>query len=466
MSFVGKTRSEVALFGIASMLLLALGIPLITHASTDSDDEDAVITTVAGPTLEDIGLPGENLRPTGLALDRETGDVYIASGQEHRVLMRDADTGILSLVAGTGEAGFAGDDGPAVSAKLTFPRALAFTRGMLFVADRNNNRVRVVNTTDEEISITTADDSDLEVVTIEPGHIATIAGNGQDLWNGGNGSKAALSAAIRPNGLAIDDEGNLFIAHARSDRTLFMNLQQEPVPLPGQRDRLLDPGQVASVVGDGVSTYAGDGGPAHLASLDLVPNVDLPPDGEHLLFLADRNLPRVRVANLTGETVEVAGVEIEAGNIDTVAGNGARTNDPDEPGFDENLLEVLLGDGGPATTASLVGPTDVSVDDDGNIFITSSQDQLGVAGAQPRIRRVDAKKGIITTIAGNGVVTGSIDGEGGDPSDDFGDDGPPTKATFSGRNFNILLDNQDRVLISDNFAQRVRRIDDDDDDDD
>ncbi len=50
-------------------------------------------------------------------------------------------------------------------------------------------------------------------------------------------------------------------------------------------------------------------------------------------------------------------------------------------------------------------------------------------------------------------------GEGGDPSDDLGDDGPPTKATFTGRNFNILLDKKDRVLISDNGAHRVRRID-------
>ena len=333
---------------------------------------------------------------------------------------------------------------------------------MLFIADRNNNRVRVVNTTDEEISITSAEIIDLDVVTvvvtIEPGHIATIAGNSQTLWDEGNDSQAALSAGIRPNGLAIDDEGNLFIDHARSFRVLFMNLQHEPVPLPGQRDRLLDPGHVASVVGNGVETYAGDGDPAHLASLDLVTNVDLPPDGRHLLFLADRNLPRVRVANLTRHTVKVAGVKIKAGNIDTVAGNGFRTNDPDEPGFNGDSPDVLLGDGGPATTASLVGPTDVSVDDDGNIFITSSQDELEEDGAQPRIRRVDAKTGIITTIAGNGVVTGSIDGEGRNPHDDLGDDGSPTMASFSSTNFNILLDKRDRVLISDNDAHRVRRI--------
>ena len=137
-----------------------------------------------------------------------------------------------------------------------------------------------------------------------------------------------------------------------------------------------------------------------------------------------------------------------------------RTNDPDEPGFDKNLGDVLLGDGGPATEASLVGPTDVSVDGDNNVFITDSQDLLGHGDAQPRIGRVDGKTRIITTIAGTGVVTGSIDGDGGDdPSDDLGDGGPAFMANFSGTNFNILLDKKDRVLISDNRAHSVRRID-------
>ncbi len=82
---------------------------------------------------------------------------------------------------------------------------------MLFIADRGNFRVRVVNLTVHTVSVAG--------VKIKAGNIATIAGNGDDLWNGGEGSLSALDAAIRPNGLAIDNDGNLFIAHARSDRT-------------------------------------------------------------------------------------------------------------------------------------------------------------------------------------------------------------------------------------------------------
>ena len=55
-------------------------------------------------------------------------------------------------------------------------------------------------------------------------------------------------------------------------------------------------------------------------------------------------------------------------------------------------------------------------------------------------------------------MTGSIDGDGGDPVDDLGDGGPPKLATFTSRNFNILLDKKDRVLISDNGAHSVRPI--------
>ena len=154
-----------------------------------------------------------------------------------------------------------------------------------------------------------------------------------------------------------------------------------------------------------------------------------------------------------------------------MAGNGSRTNDPHEPGFDPKRV-VRLGDGGPATTASLVGPTDVSVDDDGNIFITDSQDQLGPGDAQPRIRRVDGKTGIITTIVGTGERTNDPIHSFDPPFDPslpialMGDSGPPTMATLSSRNFNILLDKEDRVLISDNGARRVRRIEHPGDDDD
>ncbi len=462
----GQTSTRLLAFGIGTVLLLIFGLLFGTVVPTtgrdvvgprgvSAHDKVSVISTIAGPTVtfaDPVDDTTEDLRPAGLALDRKTGDLYITSLQKHRVLKRDAGTGEITLVAGTGAFGFSGDGGPAVSAKLFVPRALAFSRGMVFIADRNNNRIRVVNTTDTTVHIGGAD--------IAPGHIATIAGNGDVPWNGAEGSLPAVEAAIRPNGLAIDDEGNLFIAHTISSRVLFMNLQQEPISLPGQRGRLLNPGHVTSVAGNGVFGYAGDGGPAQEASFDIVTNVDLDQDGTHVLFLADRNNHRVRVANLTGHTVKVAGVKIKAGNIDTVAGIGSRTNDPDEPGFDGNFEDVvLLGDGGTATAASLVGPTDVSVDHDGNIFITDSQDQQGPGFAQPRIRRVDGKTGLIKTRAGTGVVTGSIDGEGADPSDDLGDSGPPTAASFSGTNFNILLDKKDRVLISDNGAHRVRRID-------
>ena len=90
--------------------------------------------------------------------------------------------------------------------------------------------------------------------------IATIAGNGNPAWNGGEGPLAAFSAAIRPNGLAIDDEGNLFIKIVfGGDRVLFLNFQDTPIPVPGQRGVLLPPNHLVSVVGTSARTGSIDG---------------------------------------------------------------------------------------------------------------------------------------------------------------------------------------------------------------
>ena len=302
MKFIAKWEERIVkkLYVIIAVVALLMTLPAVLFA--DSEDEDAIITTIAGPSVEFEDFDGdrlvEDLRPAGLALDSKTGDLYITSLQKHRVLKRDADTGMITLVAGTGVSGFAGDGDRADLAKLNIPRALAFNDGILFVADRSNNRVRVVNTTDKEIHVLG--------IAIAPGHIDTIAGNGLRGWNGGEGSLPALSAALRPNGLAIDKKGNLFI-NLVGDRLLFLNLQDSPIPIPGQRKSRLGPGYIVSVAGTGVENDAGDGGPAHLASFLAVPNVDLDQEGTHVLYLADRDSHRIRVAILPVKLALVGG---------------------------------------------------------------------------------------------------------------------------------------------------------------
>ncbi len=138
-----------------------------------------IIQTVAGTTRLKDGAPAAStpLRyPWGAAQDAG-GNVYFADYLDNRILMVGADNNI-HIVAGTGVAGFAGDGGPALKAKLDGPRALRLDgKGGLYFADYNNSRVRFINLT--------------------TGTITTVAGN--NLMDNGSGDqrlKPAVSAGL------------------------------------------------------------------------------------------------------------------------------------------------------------------------------------------------------------------------------------------------------------------------------
>ena len=146
-----------------------------------------VISTVAGG-----GLPS-NISGTsaalsnlyGVALDA-AGDTFFTSG--NTVLRLDARTGILTLFAGNGIAGFSGDNGPATSAQLYQPEGVAVdSGGNVYIADFNNGRVRKVSN----------------------GVITTVAGGGS-AFPGDDG--LATDALLGPMGVAVDSKGNLYIA--------------------------------------------------------------------------------------------------------------------------------------------------------------------------------------------------------------------------------------------------------------
>src|SRR5439155_2105593 len=126
--------------------------------------------------------------------------------------------------------------------------------------------------------------------------------------------------------------------------------------------------------GNGTQGFSGDGGPATAAELDGPQGVAL--DGAGDLFIAESGNARIRR------------VDTGTGTITTVAGNGTRGGN---------------GDGGPATAAELYSPVGVALDGAGNVFIADPPNE--------RIRRVDAGKGAVTTVAGDGTA-GGVGGEG------------------------------------------------------
>ena len=184
-----------------------------------------------------------------------------------------------------------------------------------------------------------------------------------------------------------------------------------------------------------IDTFAGrgygDGGPA-IAAAVIEPS-DAVTDAAGNVYFAD-----------TGEHL-VRRVDAATGTITTVAGNGAPAS---------------AGDGGPATLANLFDPEGVALDATGQtLYIVEN---LGA-----RVRRVDLASGIITTLAGTGVFTGSIDGEGGDPTDDLGDGGLATAASFN-QPVGVTLDADGNVYVSERSESwpdasqhrpRIRRID-------
>ena len=337
-----------------------------------------VITTEAG--TDEVGFSGDDgpatgallNRPTGIALDT-SGDLFIADFDNDRIRRVDATTSIINTVAGTGEKGFIGDDGPATAAQLEFPRGIALDAlGNLFIADTVNHLIRRVDAT--------------------TGVIATVAGIGERGFFGDNGPATAAQIEF-PRQVAFDSGGNLFIA----DRVY-------------NRIRRVDAttGIITTVAGTDEG-FAGDGGLATAAQLSRPEGIEL--DASDNVFLVDSDNNRIRR------------VDAATGIITTVAGT-------DEGGFS--------GDDGPATAAQLNGPVGIALDTSGNLFIADFDND--------RIRRVDAATGIITTVAGT------------DERGFSGDNGPATDARLS-RPFAVALDTSGNLFIADFDNDRIRRVD-------
>jgi sugar lactone lactonase YvrE len=172
--------------------------------------------------------------PVGMAFGPD-GALYFADHASNRVRRIDR-AGIITTVAGSGLAGvnqgsFSGDGGPAVSATLQEPWAVAFDQdGNLFIADRDNLRVRKVDPS---------------------GVITTVAGNGTRGF-AGDGGPAVNTSLSDPLGVAVDSAGNLLIADSGNDRVRKVDLG----------------GMITTYLGTGTPGTSGDGGPATAAAIE------------------------------------------------------------------------------------------------------------------------------------------------------------------------------------------------------
>ncbi|MGI8783510.1 MAG: SBBP repeat-containing protein [Acidobacteriota bacterium] len=229
-------------------------------------------------------------QPTGLAVDRN-GNVYIADNANHRIRKVDANTNVITTVAGNGDQGNSGDNGLATAASLAYPNGIAVdSAGNIYIADQQNRKIRRVDTS---------------------GIITTYAGNGQSAYAGDNGQAVAASF-ITPNDIAVDSAGNLFVA----DLAAYVIRRIDAVSKV-----------ITTVAGTGRSENSGDGGAARQASL-VYPNA-VALDSAGNLFIADYyTVRRVDAATQT---------------ISTVAGTGEYGFSGDNvPAFDATVDAVRL----------------------------------------------------------------------------------------------------------------------------
>jgi sugar lactone lactonase YvrE len=254
--------------------------------------------------------------PTAVAVDRK-GNLYIADTMNHRVRMVDVETGIISTLAGTGQARFSGDGGPANQAALNEPAALAVDdEGRLYIADQSNHRVRMVDlktgviqtiagngiaTYDGDgkraIEIALAGPSGLALVAdrlyvadtfngrvrcieLSSGLMTTVAGDG-GVYRYESASEAPSPSLSRPTGIAFDHEGHLFLTD--SDNHVIRQWDWES-------------GMAFCVAGQGVPSYSGDGGVARAASLCYPFGIVADRDGA--LLVADTFNHRIRTLAL------------------------------------------------------------------------------------------------------------------------------------------------------------------------
>ncbi len=279
--------------------------------------------------------------PLSVARDA-AGNLYIADRNNNRIRKVDALTGIITTFAGGGSS--LGDGGAAAAAQLNWPSGAALDgSGNLYIADSFNHRIRRVDAS--------------------TGIITTVAGTGTSGYRASDDGAAATSAQINtPLGVTLDGSGNLYIADTNNNRIR----------------RVTPAGVITTFAGGGSSL--GDGGAAAAAQLNGP--FDAAVDGSGNLYIADTNNHRVRK------------VDASTGNISTVAGTGTAGSS---------------GDGGAAASAQLDNPRSVALDGSGNLYIADKDND--------RIRKVDASTGNISSVA---FAAAQLDGPTGVAADSLG----------------------------------------------
>ncbi len=369
------------------------------------------------------------------------------TAQPSITLPPSVEVDVIVTIAGTGSTGFSGDGGPATSATLNLPAAVAINRNNsnMYIADWYNSLIRVVNSTSGDINtiggcstsytpasgdggpatsavfdpISIALDSignvyisdnanqRIRKITISTGVISTYAGTGN---TGFNDNSAATSCSLNnPSGITFDGGDNLYIADNDNNRIRQVSSQSMIM---------------TTVAGsDNTASYFGDGGQATSAALKQPHGVTV--DSSNNIYISDTTNQRVRKVAHSNSI------------ITTIAGNGYTTYGVNTSG-PKSITGGYNGDNIPATNARLNRPFFAILEEDTAImYIADTYNN--------RIRKVDLTTSVITTVAGTGSTSYN------------GDNIVATSANLNYPSF-LAFDVNGNMILVDEYNNRIRRL--------
>lgn len=343
------------------------------------------ITTFAG-TPATAGFAGDGgpalqaqfNNPNVIARD-SSGNFYISDLDNHVIRKIDAN-GNVSTVVGNATFGFGGDGGPAISAEISNVNGIAFdANGNMYLADTANSRVRIVT---------------------RDGNIATFAGNGTQGY-AGDGGAAVNSTLYYPSGVAVDAQGNVYIADYGEGVVRKVNTS----------------GIISTFAGNGGGVFGvvlGDGGPATAALLSMPFSVVV--DGGGNVYIGDLGSGSIRRVTTNGIiNTYTTGLQAENFAIDS-SGAIYYSN------YDNSTVVKLYpngtqlwiagdgqagysGDGGPGTSAQLNAPYGIALDGSGNVYVADSMNDV-IRELAPAAYSIDSVANAATNIGFVAVASG------------------------------------------------------------
>jgi lamin tail-like protein/NHL repeat-containing protein len=363
------------------------------------------ISTFAGPVPSKAA--GAILAaPSDVAADGST--VYIVEPSAHRVRKVLAN-GDISLVAGSGSAGFA--NGGATGATLRSPKGMTVNGPDLLIADAGNHRLRKVTGST----------------------ISTIAGEGTATW-AGDGGAANLASLQAPADVVVDAGGNIYVADSGNHRIRKITPGPDGV-LNGADD------VITTYAGTGNAASSGDGGTADLAELDTPKSLAI--NGSYLYVAEQSSIRRIELSSgmiSTLAAVAVSAIAVDSGeNVYAADAAGRVVKVIDSAGstatFAGSGASGSGGDGGPALNADFMQPSGVALTSDGLLIAD---------GSAGRVRRISG--GTITAFAG--MTTGCA----------FGGDGGPATNAAMGPPTAVATDDDSNVYFADTCNGRIRKV--------